>query len=67
MKNTSDVPTASNPKPQTTYIKRKEIPVTCFNNLRSASKAVLTIWIYFAFASRDLPLNIKALPTVTFF
>lgn len=56
-------------QPQTTNSinQRKETQVTYFNSLVSAWKAWLTMWIYFAFASGDLPLNIKALPTVTFF
>lgn len=54
-------------KPQTTnnFNQSKGTQVTFFNNLVPASKAVLT-WIYFAFVSGDLPLNIKTLPTVKF-
>lgn len=60
-------PLSSNPKPQTTSTKWAKNPVTYFNNLVPASKALLTMWIYFAFASGDLSVNVKTLPTVTFF
>lgn len=59
------------PYPQATsnhsFNQRRETQVTYFNNIVPASKALLKMWIYFAFASGDLPLNIKTLPTVTFF
>lgn len=60
-------PTLKQPQTTNNFNQRKQTLVTYFNSLVPASKALFTMWVYFAFASGDLSLNVKILPTVTVF